>query len=158
MQRNAELVSCCVANCLSPPEPFGQRCGTSERPILDGGTDGSNPVPSTGESATNWEPARTSPALLLGGPDVFFGNLGELVEGRQRPVTAGADRNRQSAAVVHHGIFRQMAASGSGVSASSRDCVLTSFPESDGRGSSIAAWTVRCSNSWRRSSCGSRSR
>ena len=37
MQRNAELVSCCVANCPSPPEPFGQRCGTSERPILDGG-------------------------------------------------------------------------------------------------------------------------
>src|SRR4029077_6572302 len=31
----------------------GQRCGTSERPILDGGTDGSNPVPSRGESATN---------------------------------------------------------------------------------------------------------
>src|ERR1700730_17797711 len=51
MQRNAELVSCCVANCPSPPEPFGQRCGTSERPILDGGTDGSNPVPSSGESS-----------------------------------------------------------------------------------------------------------
>src|SRR5712671_1470444 len=97
-------------------------------------------------------------ALLLGEPDVFFGNLGELVEGRQRPVTAGTDRNRQGAAVVHHGIFRQMAASGSGVSASSRNCVSTSLPESDGRGSSIAAWTVRCSNSWRRSSCGSRSR
>src|SRR6266550_7052375 len=54
MQRNAELVSCCVANCLSPPEPFGQRCGTSERPILDGGTDGSNPVPSSAESAANF--------------------------------------------------------------------------------------------------------
>src|ERR1700730_10857633 len=52
MQRNAELVSCCVANCPSPPEPFGQRCGTSERPILDGGTDGSNPVPSSGESVS----------------------------------------------------------------------------------------------------------
>src|SRR4029077_17462735 len=53
MQRNAELVSCCVANCPSPPEPFGQRCGTSERPILDGGTDGSNPVPSSSESVAN---------------------------------------------------------------------------------------------------------
>jgi len=54
MQPNAELVSCCVANCPSPPEPFGQRCGTSERPILDGGTDGSNPVPSSGESGANF--------------------------------------------------------------------------------------------------------
>src|SRR5246500_1528921 len=53
MERDAELVSCCVANCPSPPEPFGQRCGTSERPILDGGTDGSNPVPSSGESGAN---------------------------------------------------------------------------------------------------------
>src|ERR1700730_5770240 len=53
MQRNAELVSCWVTTCPSPPEPFGQRCGTSERPILDGGTDGSNPVPSSGESVAN---------------------------------------------------------------------------------------------------------
>ena len=37
----------------SPPEPFGNRCETSEWPILDGGTDGSNPVPSREESANH---------------------------------------------------------------------------------------------------------
>jgi len=40
----------------SPPEPFGNRCETSEWPILDGGTDGSNPVPSSAESATRLYP------------------------------------------------------------------------------------------------------
>ena len=40
----------------SPPEPFGNRCDTSEWPILDGGTDGSNPVPSSSQSVSAVNP------------------------------------------------------------------------------------------------------
>ena len=47
----------------SPPEPFGNRCETSQWPILDGGTDGSNPSPSSAESVANLTPSIRAPKI-----------------------------------------------------------------------------------------------
>jgi len=61
---------------VSPIAPrHGQRCGTSERPILDGGTDGSNPVPSSGESGAN---------LIFGGESHLAGGGDQRRDNRRR--------------------------------------------------------------------------